>query len=287
MIYNLLFHLKKFVDNWKEIIYKNPYRMEYNNMDNYINNLQYLNSLYKKNKTDNEINEIKKMFERKWYDINILKYTKSYKLNRFIEDVINSDFYFSKILKNKDNVNFGFISNNIYNSLNSKGMDHELMFLYLQKYKNIYILDNNNRFGTKNLYEKMEKIYYDKLNIAIFAQFLISIIEDKDIYYILDKLYNDLKYDSNNYLEDFYKYKKTIINKKSDKYILYRRNEIWSKKFIKFHEELYDPLFVVGVSHLVNQYNLFDYIKKELNNENIDIEIWNIKNERFNFYLDI
>lgn len=280
---------KKFVDNWKEIISENPYRMEYNNMDNHINNLQYLNNLYKKNKTDNkfnEFNEFKKMFKRKWYNINILKYTKSYKLNRFIEDVINSNFYFSQIFKNIDDVNFKFISNNIYSSLHSKGMDHELMFLYLQKYKNIHILDNNNRFDTKNLYEKMEKMYYDKFNIALLIIFLDSIIEDKNIYYVLDKLYNDLKYDSNNYLDDFYKYKKTITNKKSDKYILYRRNEICSKKFIKFHEEIYNPLFVVGVAHLVNQYSLFDYIKKELKNENIDIEIWDVKNERFNLYRD-
>ena len=127
----------------------------------------------------------------------------------------------------------------------------------------------------------------DKINIAIFLKFLIAIIEDKDIYYLLNNLYNDLKYKSNNYLDDFYKYKKTIINKKSDKYILYRRNEIWSKKFIKFHEEIYDPLFVVGVAHLVNQYSLFDYIKKELKDENIDIDIWDIKNERFKFYLNI
>ena len=145
------------------------------------------------------------------------------------------------------------------------GVDYHLIHHYTVNNKEIYGLDP---FVTTKMTKHLNKYISYSDNVAFILSFILSKLSKRNIVDELQNIYN-----ADDYLYKTWNPEQFI----TDKIIVAERNIQWMPYILKYHNELKDPLFVVGVGHLNGPNGLIELLK----NKQFEIEVFNIPKRDF------
>lgn len=209
---------------------------------------------------------------RKFYNPNIVDMICSYELNTILQKQIEG--YHINI---KD-VNSRFVIRMVISMLYFNGLDFKLMNYYKINNKKLYRLDPDDKEYNDNIklyFEEFEKKFKKILYFYVFQRKLTN----KEFGEYLKDIVN---LNTEEYFTKDFNYLKQDITSTNNEYIIGKRNDIWVPKIIKYHNELENPLFIVGYGHLYGEYDLFKKLKNK--ESSLKVEIYNLDKFEFEKY---
>lgn len=199
-----------------------------------------------------------KLYNSKLFSLTgLLKKDKIYEA---LTEIINS-----KPNKKISNIGLLNVARGLRATLYVYGIDYHLIHHYTINNREIYGLDP---FVTTKMTKNLNKYISYSDNAAFILSFILSKLSKKNIVDELQNIYN-----VDDYLYKSWNQEKFI----TDKIIVDERNIQWMPYILQYHNELDDPLFVVGAGHLNGPNGLIKLLK----DKQFEIEIFNIPKRDF------